>query len=678
MSRLPLRFGLLVVFVLSGLLLSSLGTHGQTAGQFIAKGNKELQDGYHQTAIFYFKKALGIDTTILEANFKMAEAYRMLRNYKRAVDFYEATINMDGQDEYPEAHLYLGIMLKQLGRYEDAIRRLRIFQSIYKARDAQYRQARDELLSCEWANVHSNDTAVFEVTRPDSGINTRHAEMAPFYFGDSILYFSTMRYEKDEVRKTNPAYVEVKKVVKDSNGWKNEVLDLPFTFKDEHVGNLSFSLDGKHGFFSVCPAFGDCMIYQINKGSEGKWSVPFMLGAPVNEPGSSNSQPALISAGKNELLVFTSNRASGKGGLDLWFVEMKNGEPTARIRNLGANVNTEGDEITPYFDHADSLLYYSSNRLPGFGGFDIFKFQGLPGSRNLPENLGTDINSPADDYYFMGRKTDSLYYFASNRKGGIKKSGNETCCNDLYLAIPIIEEIVEDTIMEADSLLAEVGDSILTDTVAGLVIDDKKSVEIEQPKNIEELQTLLPIALYFHNDQPDPRTLATSTKLSYPETIESYIKLQSTYIDVLNASELLPDEKISVGDEMAEFFEQSLDRSLTQLDKALRVLLTELEDSNKINLAVKGYASTLASNDYNLNLTLRRISSMENYIKTYQNGAFLPFIASGALTIEKIPFGESKAASNISDDANDALGSIYSPAAARERRIEILKVERQQ
>jgi outer membrane protein OmpA-like peptidoglycan-associated protein len=341
-------------------------------------------------------------------------------------------------------------------------------------------------------------------------------------------------------------------------------------------------------------------------------------------------------------------------------------------------VNTEGDEITPYFDHADSLLYYSSNRLPGFGGFDIFKFQGLPGSRNLPENLGTDINSPADDYYFMGRKTDSLYYFASNRKGGIKKSGNETCCNDLYLAIPIIEEIVEDTIMEADSLLAEVGDSILTDTVAGLVIDDKKSVEIEQPKNIEELQTLLPIALYFHNDQPDPRTLATSTKLSYPETIESYIKLQSTYIDVLNASELLPDEKISVGDEMAEFFEQSLDRSLTQLDKALRVLLTELEDSNKINLAVKGYASTLASNDYNLNLTLRRISSMENYIKTYQNGAFLPFIASGALTIEKIPFGESKAASNISDDANDALGSIYSPAAARERRIEILKVERQQ
>jgi outer membrane protein OmpA-like peptidoglycan-associated protein len=114
------------------------------------------------------------------------------------------------------------------------------------------------------------------------------------------------------------------------------------------------------------------------------------------------------------------------------------------------------------------------------------------------------------------------------------------------------------------------------------------------------------------------------------------------------------------------------------LDKALRVLLQELEDSNRVNLAVKGYASTLASSDYNLNLTLRRISSMENYIRSYANGAFVPYLNAGSLQIERIPYGESQANQDVSDDAADALGSIYSPKAARERRIEILKVERQE
>ena len=95
---------------------------------------------------------------------------------------------------------------------------------------------------------------------------------------------------------------------------------------------------------------------------------------------------------------------------------------------------------------------------------------------------------------------------------------------------------------------------------------------------------------------------------------------------------------------------------------------------------MKGYASPLANSDYNLNLTYRRIDAMENYIKTYNSGAFVKHLnqssENGKLTIEKIPFGESKAAANISDSGNDKLSAIYSPSAAQERRIEILRVER--
>lgn len=679
MSRLPLvyQIGLIVCLVCMGWSASA-----QTAGQYIAKGDKEFKDGYHQSALFYYRKALGIDTQFLEANFKAGEAYRILRNYKRAAEFYEACIDYDGQDQYPDAHLYLGLMLKQQGKYQEAINRWKVFQSIYRARDEKYRLARDEIISTEWASEHQNDTADYEVSRPDSGLNTRHAELSPYLLNDTTMFFSTMRYEKDEVRKSNPVFIEVKAAQKDSAIW--ELIEVPASMqmKEMHVGNASFTPDGTTCYFSVCSSLGACDIYATRLQEDGSWTPAQPLPAPVNDGVSNNTQPTVISYEDEAYLVFASNRERGKGGMDLWFVTLKDGEPTARIRNLGANVNTEGDEITPYYDHGDSTLFFSSNRLNGFGGFDVFRFNGMPGSRNAPENLGPEINTPADDYYFMGRLSDSLYHFASNRKGGIKKQGNETCCNDIYQAVPIIAEeepevLPVDTLVPVDSLLAVNTDSI-DSTIADIDVPDEPVKEIEQPKNIEELQTLLPIALYFHNDEPDPRTLATSTRKSYPETIVSYLKLQDDYVEALNASGLQADDKLALGDAMQDFFERDLERSLEQLDKALRVLLTELEDSNKVNLAVKGYASTLASSDYNLNLTLRRISSMENYIRGYANGTFIPYIENGALQIERIPYGESKAAQDVSDDASDALGSIYSPKAARERRIEIMKVERQE
>jgi tetratricopeptide (TPR) repeat protein/outer membrane protein OmpA-like peptidoglycan-associated protein len=679
MSRLPLIHSIALI---GCFWLMSGWADAQTAGQYIAKGDKEFKDGYHQSALFYYKKALGIDTQFLEANFKAGEAYRVLRNYKRAADFYEACIDYDGQDMYTDAHLYLGLMLKQQGKYQQAINRWKVFQSIYRARDEKYRLARDEIISTEWAIEHQNDTADYEVNRPDSGLNTRHAELSPYLLNDTTMFFSTMRYEKDEVRKSNPVFIEVKVARKDSTAW--EMIEIPSSMQmnDLHVGNTSFTPDGAGCYFSVCSSLGACEIYLTRLQEDGTWTEAQILPAPVNDGVSNNTQPTVIDYDDEQYLVFASNRERGKGGMDLWFVTLKDGEPTARIRNLGANVNTEGDEITPFFDHGDSTLFFSSNRLNGFGGFDIFRFDGLPGSRNAPENLGPEVNTPADDYYFMGRLSDSLYQLASNRKGGIKKQGNETCCNDIYQAKPIIEEEViaippEDTITPIDSLLAGEVDSL--DPSNDVALNAESPVEeIEQPKNIEELQTLLPIALYFHNDEPDPRTLATSTKKSYPETIVSYLNLQDAYVDALNASDLAADDKLALGDQMQAFFERDLDRSLEQLDKALRVLLQELEDSNRVNLAVKGYASTLASSDYNLNLTLRRISSMENYLRTYANGAFVPYLNAGSLQIERIPYGESQANQDVSDDAADALGSIYNPKAARERRIEILKVERQE
>lgn len=657
--------------------LLSISAFSQSPDQYVARGDKELFDGFPESALFYYRLAMKQDTNMVEANFKTGEAYRVQRNYKRAAKAYDRTASLDEQDEFPEALFWLGMMQKQQGKYEEAKRSLTAFLAIYRLRDEFYRSARDEQISCGWAIEHIEDKPDFEVSRPDSGLNTVHAEMSPFLLDTNTMYFATMRYESDEVKKNKSVFVEMKKAVKDSNIWELQELDLPIASQNAHVGNGCFSADSTRFYYSNCPDPSSCSIYQINKSGEA-WSEPIRLGSPINENGSSNTQPMVATFDDQEFLYFSSDRPSGKGGYDIWFIEIKNGEATTRLRNMGTRINTTGNEITPWFDSSDTTFYFSSNKQMGFGGYDIFKSKGEPGKFNTIENAGTEINSPADDYYFVFRMTDSLGYFASNRTDGLKRSGNETCCNDLYKI----------RVLAIDDSLPPPIDTAALDTLIAVVIDsntnvDNDSVDVfEIPETIEEVQDLLPISLYFHNDRPDPRTMATTTRLTYAETIKEYLTLQNEYLNQINQSSISDSTKSQMSDKTRSFFKKDLTGSLARTNAALNVLLTELEKGNDVTLAVKGYASPLANSDYNLNLTYRRIASMENYIMEYQDGAFQPYLSSNSndsldkLTIEKIPYGETKAAANISDSGDDKLRAIYSPSAANERRIEIMRVER--
>lgn len=656
------------------LLMFSSALWAQTPNQYLAAGDKEFKDGYPQSAIFYYKKALAMDTNIAEGHFKTAESYRLLRNYKRAESYYLSTTDLDGKDNYLEAHFWLAMMQKQQGKYELATKRFNYFLSAYRQRDDLYRWAREEIESCQWAIVHKEDEPAFEVSRPDSGLNSIHAELSPMMLDSATLYFSTMRYESDLVRKSKPVFIEVKKAVKDSNEWTLVDLDIPAAGANFHHANPSFSSDSSRVYFSRCTSMSDCKIFMAKRQGEG-WSEAAALPEPVNIAGSSTTQPVIVTLDKNEYLFFSSNRDRGKGGMDIWFVQVKNGEAMRKTRNLGSRVNSKGDEITPWYDAHDSTFYFSSNRLSGFGGFDIFMSKGAPGSFSLVENAGTDINSPADDYYLTIHKEDSLGYFASNRKTGLKKAGNETCCNDLY-KLRVLPELIEiDSVPEEDSL--EIVEVLPLDSANSKGSNQEKKPE---PKTIEELQQYLPITLYFHNDRPNPRTLDTTTNQSYATTLIDYAARIGEYLEEIDKSDLSDYDKQLAKQQTQAFFNESVGSSEEQLERATEVLLSELENGAEIELAVKGYASPLAKSDYNLNLTLRRIESMVNYFRQFKDGALLPYLDGsaengGSLRVQKIPFGESQA-SDAATKAASRYETIYSLTSAQERRIEILKIQR--
>ena len=179
--------------------------------------------------------------------------------------------------------------------------------------------------------------------------------------------------------------------------------------------------------------------------------------------------------------------------------------------------------------------------------------------------------------------------------------------------------------------------------------------------------------MYFHNDCPNPRTTATTTTLNYTATYKDYIQLLPTYNAEYSRglSGLKKEEAIL---DIDDFFKEYVEKGVDDLELFTQLLWLELQKGTEVELTVKGFASPLAKTDYNVKLTGRRISSLQNYLKEYENGKFLPYINSSKLTFKEVPFGEYTASTLVSDNVNDQRNSVYSRAAALERKIEIISV----
>ena len=131
--------------------------------------------------------------------------------------------------------------------------------------------------------------------------------------------------------------------------------------------------------------------------------------------------------------------------------------------------------------------------------------------------------------------------------------------------------------------------------------------------------------------------------------------------------------------EIESFFIEYVDKGVADLQLFRDLLLKELDRGAKINITVKGFASPLAKTDYNVNLTKRRIASLVNYMRRYDNGVFAKYLDNnapngGKVIFSQIPFGEYTANQLTSDNPNDVQNSVYSRSAAIERKIEIQSV----
>lgn len=627
-------------------------SYAQKLKTLLADGDKAFADNDFFAASIYYNKALLQDSTDAQIQYKYAEASRLNFDVDIADHWYAKVYKADPQGKlFPECVFWIASLKKSKGKYKDAKKLFDKYAKKNKKKKDSYfvKKAIQEVASCDYAQMLvSAPNKEVSIVHLDSSVNSKVSEYAPIQF-DSVLYFSSLRNLADRDKQHHVNYNKIYTAVQNNSSWqKAKELDSIFNHEGIHNANTAFNREHTKAFISRCEQKNaqdfNCEIYS-SEYKNGHWQTLVKLPETVNQKGATNTQPAIGVLNGAEVLFFSSNREGGAGRMDIWYSEMKGNDFHAAV-NAGNKINTLEDEITPYYHAPTNELYFSSTWHKGLGGFDIFKVKYSDNQPGEPQNLGVPVNTSYNDIYFSINNSNSEAFLSSNRLGSFFEE-KESCCNDIYMF--------------------------------------KTPKLITPPEKIDstrlfvtQMKLLVPLTLYFHNDEPDKKTLATTTTKNYKKTYEDYTALRPIYKS--EYSKGAKSENVERAyNEINTLFEDSVDAGMQDLEKFAQLLLKVLKDKEKVVITIKGFCSPLASTDYNINLAKRRISSLRNYFSDYQDGVFVKYIDNrnadeGNISFVEQEVGELKARTYVSDDYYDTKNSVYSPAAALERKIQIIAI----
>ena len=366
----------------------------------------------------------------------LADCYRLTKRYNEAEHWYRAAImNLRSPNL---AHFYYGESLQLNGKYKEAMAQFLVFKpknnqdSILKSIKIESCQ---KSLSLKSIRSHYQVKNLKEINSKlsDFGIIENHGDFI-FVSNRGVKNISGSRKSNDSIYGwTNEPFWRLYSTrLSNHNSFeKPELLSKTINSK-YHTGPAVLNQKGDVIFFTQSNAQRGKQ--KINSGSlhfkenisnnqilvsvkeNETWQKP--ISCTFNNVNSySVEHPALSKDEK--ILYFSSNMPGGKGGMDLYSVDILGGGMFGIPKNLGDSINSPGDEVFPTVSK-DGSLYYSSNGKVGFGGLDIFHGVQKSGKWSKSINLGKPINSDKDDFIMIfidssGHKG----FFSSNRDGGM-------------------------------------------------------------------------------------------------------------------------------------------------------------------------------------------------------------------------------------------------------------------
>ena len=492
------------------------------------------QKAQYNKAAEHFRYAWVLKPNKRDLIYRAGENFSIIKDYYNAAEAYRAVV---GRKKFPTAGFKYALALKQQGKYEEASRAFANFIENYRGKDKTEwaKRVEMEILGCELAQslpqYSENPKAIIQ--HPGISVNSPATDFAPIPVSETLLYFSSTRSGRAQIYRTEES----------GNAWTSANLPSNFpSISADHYCNGTLTPDNKRFYFTICRSVESwgglttrCEIY-VTQRQNNEWAAPQRLDDYINDPRATTTHPHVVHNGDTEILYFSSNRSGGEGGMDIWYATRNvNGTDidfTMPV-NLGQEINTDRDEITPFYTLEDAILYFSSNGHPSIGGYDIYKSSGSHNQWDRPENLGYPFNSSADDYYYVMKPSRSGGFLVSNRKTDSKP---ETTHEDIFtFLLPNAERAqlrILGTVhnLESGELLEEVTISLYEQSSPGtkLLVDNfffrDGNFELKVPRNARFLLEFNSPGFYPYTQVLNATNYPMQDEFSLPVQLEREIE----------------------------------------------------------------------------------------------------------------------------------------------------------
>ena len=439
--------------------------------QLISAAEYALEQKDYYSALENYEK-YNKEERDINITYKIAGLHYKLRNYHQAERVYKRILTRKNSRKFknpytPEVRFEVAQMMKLNGKYTEAIEAFQLY--IGEAEDIErIKAAKKEITGCEMA-LEMGEAPGISVVNAGKRVNARYSEASPVMVNGQDLYYAGMRRNDlliyDGKKDEGDVVSQIYKASRNGEGFSKAVAIEGDNIPREgyHLGNLTLSPDGERMYFTRATLNGNELetseLFTSAMGSEG-WG-------PANPVVGVNGEyivrhPALGELFNQEVLFFSSNREGGFGGYDIYY-STRSGDGWEAPVNLGEIINTPDDELTPYY--VDGTLYFSSNGLISMGGFDIYNTVWNGSVWSEPNNIGKPYNSPVDDLYFSIDKEGYNGFLVSNREGTVSVNG-KTCCDDIWVVskekvvLELITNLFNDKNQPLDSVKIEITDMV--------------------------------------------------------------------------------------------------------------------------------------------------------------------------------------------------------------------------
>lgn len=413
-----MKHTLLTIALIIGMCAHAQQGFKRTQSKMLDEAELLMQAEEYAEAAKIYRRLVPADTGFAEVSYNLGLCeWRLPGRWESSATHFARAVKSNNT----EAHYMLALCRHRQQRFDEALDLFTRYKQLY------YRMVDDaevdrRVAMCHTAKALTRMPMDLGIVNMGATVNSKAHDYAPLVTADRSKMFFTSRREGTtaELRDQNGQWFEDIWTSNQQNGtWfqaQNAGAPLNTPIMDATVG-MSPTGDTLLIYRSDADLNGGDLYITYRR--ERGWSQPELLTEKVN---SGNHEPSASLGPGGTSIYFTSDRAGGQGGRDIWCVKQLPTGAWSEPQNLGATVNTRFDEDAPFM-HADGqTLFFSSNGHSTMGGYDIFKSALLEPEGNAwtqPENMGYPLNTVHDDIYFCLSDDGTTGYFSSERIGGL-------------------------------------------------------------------------------------------------------------------------------------------------------------------------------------------------------------------------------------------------------------------